>query len=124
MSGIPTMHLIAAGITALYGLVSVIGGIIGYVKANSTPSLIAGGIAGILLLVCAFGVSRLPVWSFVGAIVISVALLGKFGVAVVTNFDLSERSGVVAFVMTVGGVLVIAAAAVALATSSRPPTGT
>jgi uncharacterized membrane protein (UPF0136 family) len=122
MNNISTMHWIAAGVTGIYGLVSLIGGIMGYMK-GSTVSLIAGGIAGILLLICAFGVPRLPVWSLAGAIVVSLALLGKFGVAVVSNFDLSERAGVVAFVMTVGGVLVILAAAVALAASGRPPTG-
>jgi uncharacterized membrane protein (UPF0136 family) len=122
MTNIPMMHLIAAGVTAIYGLVSLVGGIMGFMK-GSVASLIAGGIAGVLLLMCAFGVPRLPIWSLAGAIVVSLALLGRFGVAVVRNFDLSERAGVVAFVMTVGGVLVILAAAIALATSSRPPAG-
>jgi uncharacterized membrane protein (UPF0136 family) len=122
MNTVPTVHLIAVVVTALYGLVSLVGGVMGFMK-GSTASLIAGGIAGVLLLLCAFGITRLPVWSLAGAIVISLALLGRFGVAVVRNFDLSERAGVVAFVMTVGGVLVILAAAIALATSGRPPAG-
>ena len=38
----------------LFGLLTIVGGTIGYVKAGSTISLIAGAITGILLLVAAF----------------------------------------------------------------------
>ena len=34
----------------VFGALTIIGGIIGYVKAGSLPSIIAGSIAGILLL--------------------------------------------------------------------------
>ena len=35
----------------VFGLLTIIGGIIGYVKAGSLPSIIAGAITGVLLLV-------------------------------------------------------------------------
>jgi uncharacterized membrane protein (UPF0136 family) len=35
----------------IFGALTIIGGIIGYVKAGSLPSIIAGGITGVLLLV-------------------------------------------------------------------------
>jgi len=38
----------------IFGILTIAGGIIGYVKAASVPSIIAGGITGILLLVAAF----------------------------------------------------------------------
>src|SRR5207244_11843846 len=60
MNGVPTTHWIAVAIIALYGLVSVVGGILGYVRAESVPSLVAGGIAGLLLLLCAAGVFYAP----------------------------------------------------------------
>ena len=34
----------------VFGLFTIVGGIIGYVKAASTPSLVAGSISGLLLL--------------------------------------------------------------------------
>ena len=41
----------------IFGVLTIAGGIVGYVKAGSTPSIIAGSITGILLLVGA-----LPAW--------------------------------------------------------------
>ncbi|MEP7248569.1 MAG: TMEM14 family protein, partial [Spartobacteria bacterium] len=38
----------------IFGLITIAGGVMGYVKAGSTASLIAGSISGILLLVAAF----------------------------------------------------------------------
>lgn len=38
----------------VFGLLTIVGGIIGYVKAGSVASIIAGSIAGVLLLVAAF----------------------------------------------------------------------
>ena len=40
--------------TLSYGIIALIGGILGYFKAKSTASLISGGISGVLLLVCAY----------------------------------------------------------------------
>ena len=38
----------------VFGLLTIVGGVIGYVKAGSTASIIAGSISGLLLLVAAF----------------------------------------------------------------------
>src|SRR2546421_13055064 len=38
----------------IFGLLTIIGGVIGFVKAGSTASIIAGSISGILLFVAAF----------------------------------------------------------------------
>ena len=38
----------------IFGLLTIVGGVMGYAKAGSTASLIAGSISGILLLIAAF----------------------------------------------------------------------
>ena len=42
---------IAIIVTVVYGLLSGLGGIWGYIKSNSKPSLISGSISGVLLIV-------------------------------------------------------------------------
>jgi uncharacterized membrane protein (UPF0136 family) len=62
----------------VFGLLTIVGGVMGYAKAGSTASIIAGSIAGILLLIAAF---LLPDHLAVGlalAAVISIALAGRF----------------------------------------------
>ena len=38
----------------VFGVLTILGGIVGYVKAGSVASIIAGSITGVLLLVAAF----------------------------------------------------------------------
>jgi len=47
------MNLIAISATIAYGLLAGFGGIWGYIKSQSKPSLISGCISGILLLITA-----------------------------------------------------------------------
>ena len=47
------MNLIAISATIVYGLLSGLGGIWGYIKSQSKPSLISGCLSGILLLIAA-----------------------------------------------------------------------
>jgi uncharacterized membrane protein (UPF0136 family) len=62
----------------LFGVLTIAGGIVGYVKAGSVASIIAGSITGVLLLVAAF---LLPEHRGVGlatALVISLLLAVQF----------------------------------------------
>ena len=62
----------------LFGVLTIVGGIVGYVKAGSVASIIAGSITGVLLLVAAF---LLPEHRKVGlatALVISLLLAAQF----------------------------------------------
>ncbi len=62
----------------VFGLLTIAGGVLGYVKAGSTASLIAGSISGVLLLVAAF---LLPTHVVVGltiAFVVSLLLAARF----------------------------------------------
>ena len=61
-----------------FGLLTIVGGTIGYVKAGSTISLIAGAITGILLLVAAF---LLP-----GHVVIGLLLVGFISFLLAAQF--------------------------------------
>lgn len=61
-----------------FGLVTVLGGAMGYVKANSLASLIAGGVSGGLLLVAGWLVSRHLAAGALLALAVSLALLGRF----------------------------------------------
>ena len=62
----------------IFGLFTIIGGVMGYAKAGSMASIIAGSICGILLLVSAY---LLPTNVALGlglAVLVSFALAGRF----------------------------------------------
>jgi uncharacterized membrane protein (UPF0136 family) len=62
----------------IFGALTIIGGVIGYVKAGSLPSIIAGSIAGVLLLI---GGALLPEYRAIGlatGLVISLLLAAQF----------------------------------------------
>src|SRR5438477_11859141 len=62
----------------VFGALTIVGGIVGYVKAGSVASIIAGSITGVLLLVAAF---LLPEHRMVGlatALIISLLLAAQF----------------------------------------------
>jgi uncharacterized membrane protein (UPF0136 family) len=62
----------------IFGLLTIAGGVMGFVKAGSTASLIAGSISGVLLLVAAF---LLPSQGFAGLAlggIVSLLLIGYF----------------------------------------------
>ena len=62
----------------IFGLLTIVGGVIGYVKAGSTASIVAGGISGIALLAAAFLLPNNVALGLVIAGVISIALALKF----------------------------------------------
>jgi uncharacterized membrane protein (UPF0136 family) len=62
----------------VFGLLTIAGGIVGYVKAGSAASIIAGSITGVLLLVAAFLLPEHRVAGLVTALIISVLLAGQF----------------------------------------------
>jgi uncharacterized membrane protein (UPF0136 family) len=62
----------------IFGLLTIIGGVIGFVKAGSTASIIAGSISGILLLVAAFLLPQNLPAGLILAGVISILLAGRF----------------------------------------------
>jgi len=69
------------GVTvAFYGLLVVMGGLIGYLTADSLPSLIAGSVSGALLFASGLGIWRSSVAAFFTALAVTVVLLVFFSV--------------------------------------------
>jgi uncharacterized membrane protein (UPF0136 family) len=90
-----------------FGVLTVAGGIMGFVKAKSRASLIAGTIAGVLLLGAAYEVSapRGTVGLVLG-LVVSLALAARFG----ATFKRSRKvmpHGLMALLGTVGVVVTV-----------------
>jgi uncharacterized membrane protein (UPF0136 family) len=62
----------------IFGLLTIVGGVIGYVKAGSTASIVAGSISGIALIIAAFLLPQNVALGLIIAGVVSIALAGRF----------------------------------------------
>jgi uncharacterized membrane protein (UPF0136 family) len=62
----------------VFGAVTILGGIIGYVKAGSLPSIIAGTITGILLLVAGWILPNNRTAGLAIAFIVSLLLAAQF----------------------------------------------
>jgi uncharacterized membrane protein (UPF0136 family) len=60
----------------LFGIVAIFGGALGYARAKSKASLIAGGVSGALLIIAGLLSPSVP--GFILALVVSVLLLAHF----------------------------------------------
>lgn len=69
---------IAALIVLLYGLLCLVGGALGYLKAKSRASLITGGFAGIVLVACAMGLRNGSRPAAIVSMVVAVVLGARF----------------------------------------------
>ena len=90
MGDIGSRYLIAMIVIIVYGVFCVIGGIIGYAKAKSRASLIAGSVSGLILFVCAwlFNIAidnmsnstgdKASITGIIGSLAVSVLLGGRF----------------------------------------------
>jgi uncharacterized membrane protein (UPF0136 family) len=62
----------------IFGVLTIAGGIVGFVKAGSTASLIAGSITGILLLIAGFLLPEHQMAALSIALIVSLLLAGQF----------------------------------------------
>lgn len=62
----------------IFGAFTLLGGLMGYLKANSMASLIAGGLSGLLLLIAFFLLPEKLNAALILGLVVSVAMLGQF----------------------------------------------
>ena len=58
-----------------YGILAMIGGIIGYIKANSRVSLFSGVISGLLLILAAYLQIQGQAWALILAVFVTVILV-------------------------------------------------
>jgi uncharacterized membrane protein (UPF0136 family) len=92
----------------IFGLLTIVGGVIGYVKAGSTASLIAGGISGVVLLAAAFLLPGNPALGLIIAGVVSLVLAARF----IPNFMQTGKvmpAGLMALLSAVGVIVAIVA---------------
>jgi uncharacterized membrane protein (UPF0136 family) len=92
----------------IFGLLTIAGGVVGYVKAGSVPSIIAGSITGVLLLIAAFVMPEHRVAGISTALIVSLLLVAYFG-----RKYLSTGAVMPAGIMSVLSILGIIAAIVA-----------
>jgi len=62
----------------IFGALTIIGGIIGYVKAQSVPSIVAGTITGLLLLIAGYILPQYRAAGLIIAIIVSLLLAAQF----------------------------------------------
>lgn len=67
-------------VVVTYAILLILGGIIGFLHANSLPSLIAGTIFGVLMLLCGYGILQRSVRAAYWAFAFSLILLVFFGI--------------------------------------------
>jgi uncharacterized membrane protein (UPF0136 family) len=102
----------------VFGLLTIAGGVLGFVKAKSRASLIAGSLSGVLLLAAGYVVGSSRTLGLVLGLVISVALLGRFGM----TFRRSRKmmpAGVMTILALAGGLLTTLALATASGAGGR-----
>jgi len=92
----------------VFGVLTIAGGVVGYVKAGSVASIIAGSITGVLLLVAAFLLPEHRAIGLATAFIVSLLLAAQF----VPKFIRTGRV-MPAGMMSVLSVIVVIAAIVA-----------
>lgn len=65
-------------LVVVYGLFVLVGGIIGYVKAKSKASLVTGVLAGVVLLLCAYGMTEGIRIAYLVSVVVAIVLGVRF----------------------------------------------
>ena len=92
----------------IFGLLTIVGGVMGYVKAGSTASLVACSVSGILLLVAAFLLPNNLVIGLALALLVSIALAGRFVQAFIKTGAVMP-AGLMAILSVIGVIMAIVA---------------
>ena len=92
----------------IFGLLTIVGGVIGYVKAGSTASIIAGSISGIALLVAAYLLPGNVVAGLAVAGLVSILLAARFIPAFMKTGKVMP-AGMMAVLSVIGVIMAIVA---------------
>ena len=92
----------------IFGLLTIVGGIIGYTSKGSTASIIAGSVSGILLLLAAFLLPGKVVIGLALSTIVSLLLAGRFLPAFLKTGGFMP-AGMMAVLSVIGLVVAIAA---------------
>lgn len=92
----------------IYGLLTIVGGVIGYVSKGSKPSIIAGTVSGLLLLVSAYLLPQKQTVGLIIALVISLLLAAQF-VPKLLHGGKMMPAGLMSILSVLGIIVVIAA---------------
>ena len=92
----------------ILGLLTIIGGVIGYLRAGSMASIIAGSVSGLLLLLAAFLLPGNAVAGLALAGIVSIALAGRFVPAFLKSGDLMP-AGMMSVLSVIGIIMAILA---------------
>lgn len=91
-----------------FGVVSALGGLMGFLKAKSKASLIAGAISGVLLAIAGVLTRQGNKAGLILGIVVAVALVGRFGAVFARTRQMAPAG-----VMTLLGTIAIVVSATA-----------
>jgi len=92
----------------VFGLLTIVGGVIGFVKAGSTASIIAGSVSGILLIVAAFLLSGQLSLGLAIAGIVSILLAGRFIPAFMKTGQMMP-AGLMSILSVIGVIMAIVA---------------
>lgn len=92
----------------VFGLITIAGGVMGFVKAGSTASLIAGGGAGLLLIVAGALIATKTQPGLILGLLVSLALAARFAPIYFATHKMMP-AGLIALLSVVGIGLTIAA---------------
>jgi len=92
----------------VFGLLTILGGIMGYVSKGSLPSIIAGSISGLALLAAAFLLPNNVVAGLMLAALVSVLLAGRFVPAFIKTGAIMP-AGMMSVLSVIGVIMAIVA---------------
>ncbi len=91
-----------------FGILTIAGGILGYVKAGSMASIIAGSISGVLLLLAAWLMPEHQAAGLIIALIVSLLLAGQFIPKFFRTFKVMP-AGLMSVLSAIGIIVAIAA---------------
>ena len=92
----------------IFGLLTIVGGVIGFVKAGSTASIIAGSVSGIALIVAAYLLPGNIVIGLAIAGLVSILLAGRF-IPIFMKTGQMMPAGLMSLLSVIGLILAILA---------------